>query len=204
MDRDSIVQPLFPDSYIIFKDIDIDHDQILEELKKFNYVKLPELQTGATKSNKIFKSMKSGNKLKKVLEHYVRNAVKDILQYDIDVSLINMWGTETSQSATGTPHLHKNYWYSCCYYPHGGVTDDFKIKFFSRNLNHYDIPVSKFNVFNSGNWEQPITRGDLIIFPAHVLHQICLNNSKNTRYSIAANFLPKGKIGERDGELILT
>ena len=63
---------------------------------------------------------------------------------------------------------------------------------------------SKFNVFNSGNWEQPITRGDLIIFPAHVLHQICLNNSKNTRYSIAANFLPKGKIGERDGELILT
>ena len=199
-----VIQPLFHDSYIIFPDIAIDHNQVLQELKKLEYRNYTGIPTAATKSIKIFKDIKGGNKLKKTLEHYVRNAVKDILQYDIDVSLINMWGTKTDPSDIGTTHKHKNFWYSCCYYPHGDASDDFKIKFFSKNLNHYDIPVSKFNEFNSGNWEQPITRGDLIIFPAHVLHQICLNKSTNTRYSIAANFLPKGKIGEKDGELILT
>jgi hypothetical protein len=203
MSEQSIIQPLFPSSYIIYKNIDIDHDQVLKELKKLKFTYLPDIQTGATQDKKLFKSLKNGTKLKNKLEFYLRKAVNEILEYKVDVNLINMWGTETKSNTVGTSHLHKNYWYSCCYYPHGDIKDNFKLKFFTKHHEHYDIPVTKFNIFNSTTWEQPVEKGDLLIFPSGTLHQICLNTSKNTRYSIAANFLPKGKIGERDGELIL-
>jgi len=203
MSEQSIIQPLFPSSYIIYKDIDVNHDQVLKELKKLKYTYLPAIQTGATKDHKLFKNLKNGTKLKNKLEFYLRKAVTEILQYNIDVDLVNMWGTETKSNKIGTSHLHKNYWYSCCYYPHGSIADNFKLKFYTKHHEHYDIPVNNFNIFNSTTWEQPVEKGDLVIFPAGTLHQICLNSSKNTRYSIAANFLPKGKIGERDGELIL-
>tara|TARA_E500000305_G_C3958198_1_gene205680 strand:- start:62 stop:676 length:615 start_codon:yes stop_codon:yes gene_type:complete len=196
-------QYLFPSAYVVFPNISFDHDLIHKELKKIKYDKCDGAETQITKSNKIFSKIKNGKQLKNVLEIYVRSAVQKVFRYEIDVNLINMWGTKTAKSVVGEAHSHNNFWFTCCYYPHGTSEDKYKIRFYPQIKQHYDIPVIHYNELNCLSWAQEIKKGDLIVFPANINHRIELNESNTTRYSIAANFLPKGKIGEKDGELTL-
>lgn len=196
-------QYLFPSAYVVFPNISFDHNFIYRELKKIKYDKCGDAQTYITNSNKIFNTIKKGNELKKVLEIYVRSAVQEIFKYNIDVNLVNMWGTKTMKGSIGETHSHNNFWFTCCYYPHGMIQDKYRIKFFPQIKEHYDIPVFEYNQINCLSWTQEVSKGDLIVFPANVNHKIDFNQSNKTRYSIAANFLPKGKIGAKDGELVL-
>ena len=65
----------------------------------------------------------------------------------------------------------------------------------------YDIPVSEYNNFNSGWWMQEMNPGDLIVFSANIEHRIPVNKTNQTRYSLAMNILPKGKMGVSDSEV---
>tara|TARA_R100000149_G_C5879577_1_gene144125 strand:- start:1509 stop:2123 length:615 start_codon:yes stop_codon:yes gene_type:complete len=196
-------QYLFPSAYVVFSNINFDHNLIYKELRKIKYDKCDAAQTEITKSNKIFNKIKKGKELKNVLEIYVRSAIQEVFKYKIDVNLVNMWGTKTTKGVVGEIHSHNNFWFTCCYYPHGTTKDKYRIKFFPQIKQHYDIPIIHYNELNCLSWTQEITKGDLIVFPANINHKIDFNKSNTTRYSIAANFLPKGKIGEKDGELVL-
>ena len=43
----------------------------------------------------------------------------------------------------------------------------------------------------------------LIIFPSYLRHRVMPNNSKETRYSLAFNIFPKGKISNDDTEITI-
>ena len=62
------VQALFPDAYVLYEDIDVDHDKILDDVKKLNFKELKDQPTYMTKSIKIFKDFKSLKKLKNLLQ----------------------------------------------------------------------------------------------------------------------------------------
>ena len=196
------VQALFPDAYVLYEDIDVDHDKILDDVKKLNFKELKDQPTYMTKSIKIFKDFKSLKKLKNLLEKITTDCVRNIIGYDVDVSLINMWATKTAPKCGSGMHNHRNFWYTCVYYPHGSIEDNFAIEFSTyKYQNCMSVPVSNNTQFNSSAWTHVVKRGNLLIFPANILHQILMNNSKNFRYSIAATFLPKGEIGEHDGKI---
>jgi len=79
----------------------------------------------------------------------------------------------------------------------------FKIKFSNSNEFVFDVPVIQWNEYNSREWAVDISKGDLLIFPSNLKHQISKNTSNNDRYSIAGNILPHGKIGIKDSEIFL-
>lgn len=66
-----------------------------------------------------------------------------------------------------------------------------------------DIDVKNRNTFNSKMWRFRPHNDQLFLFPSNVLHSISVNDSENTRYSLAFNFFPKGKLGVKEFELVL-
>jgi len=65
------------------------------------------------------------------------------------------------------------------------------------------VQPSQYTDLNSPYYSIGAMNKMLIFFPSHLYHRIGFNNSNLTRYSIAFNFIPTGKIGYADSELKL-
>jgi hypothetical protein len=201
----AIIQPLFTPSYVVFKNLDLDNTQILKELYEYSYQDTCAQINKSQKSNsiKVLNEMKSGEKIKKEIDLCLDFAIKKIWKYDIDHNIVNSWITKTNPNCDSDAHSHKNFWLSAVYYPYS--TGKFKIRFESErfDLTSYGIKVSEPNCFNSNIWDYEVCTGDLVVFSAALRHKIYMNNTKDIRYSIAINILPKGEVGKDDGRLLL-
>jgi hypothetical protein len=200
------IQPIFSSSFIVFKNLNLDNNQMLKEFEELSY-KTPnsdyQNKSHATESIKILDEIKSGEKIKKEINLCLDTAIKKIWKYDVGHTVVNSWVTKTYPNCDSDLHSHRNFWLSAVYYPYS--FGKFKIRFESQryDLTSYEIKTTEFNCFNSFSWDYEICTGDLIIFSAALPHKIYINNSKETRYSLAINILPKGKIGIHDGTLIV-
>ena len=61
----------------------------------------------------------------------------------------------------------------------------------------------EFTIFNSTEWSVPVENGCLIIFPSSLYHYVKINETTNTRTSIAFNSFVKGNIGFQNGSEII-
>lgn len=201
-----LIQDIFTQRFVLIKNINIDHDKVLSDLKKANFKIVNnshETKVQITKDIKLLKHMKTGKLLEKELNKHIKKAIKEAFGFNVNHEIVNSWGTLTKPGVDTKFHYHKNYWLSACYYPHGSQEDKYKIIFQDMRYTHWEIGVTEYNNFNAPYWTVFIEKGDLIIFPAHLSHAIGINKTDKDRYSIAVNILPKGKIGHNDGELIL-
>jgi uncharacterized protein (TIGR02466 family) len=201
-----LVQDIFTERFVLIKNINVNHEKILSDLKKadFKIVTSNNYETvRITKDNKLLKNMKTGKLLEKELNKHIEKAIKEAFGFNVKHQIVNSWGTLAKPGVNTKFHYHKNYWLSACYYPHGLPKDKYKIIFQDMRNTHWEINIADYNNFNSPWWHVYIEKGDLIIFPAHLSHAIGTNETDTDRYSIAVNILPKGKIGHSDGELIL-
>jgi len=196
------LQVLFPDAYILYENVDLDHDKVLKELSKLDYKELGDQPVYMTTSVKIFKKSKLLNEVKHSLETLATHAVSQMLGYDRTLRLINLWATKTPPKSGSGTHNHRNFWYSCVYYPHGSQADEFAIKFSTnKHQDRLSVPVRSYNPFNSSDWTQLVKKGDVLIFPGNIFHQILSNKTSDFRFSVAATFLPAGEIGINDGTI---
>jgi hypothetical protein len=198
-----IVQPIFTPSFIVFKGLNLDNKQILEELEELPYIRLTEGKVDRSDSIKILNEIKSGEKIKEEINLCLNHAIKDIWKYNTEHTIVNSWITKTFPKGYSQTHVHKNFWLSAIYYPFS--QGQFKICFESDrpDLTSFDINTIEYNFFNTHTWEYPIDTGDLIIFSANLKHKIARNDTEDTRYSIAVNILPKGEIGQNEGLLYI-
>jgi hypothetical protein len=199
------VQAIFTSSFIVFKNLNLNHNKILNELYKISYEKPNFSMNKSQKSNsiKILNEIKSGKKIKEQINLCLDIAIKKIWKYDVGYNIVNSWATKTDSGCNSDYHVHKNFWLSAVYYPYSN--GKFKIYFESErfDLTTYDINVIEYNCFNSSDWNYEVCTGDLVVFSASLKHKIYINDTKDTRYSIAVNILPKGKIGQGDGTLLI-
>tara|TARA_R110000823_G_C15734608_1_gene480154 strand:+ start:97 stop:717 length:621 start_codon:yes stop_codon:yes gene_type:complete len=199
------VQSIFTPSFIVFKNLNLDNNQILKELNNFSYQKTSVYGNKSQRSDsiKVLNEMKSGDKIKKEINLCLDTAIKKIWKYDIGHTIVNSWVTKTNTNCDSDSHSHKNFWLSAVYYPYS--PGKFKIRFESDrfDLTSYEINVIEYNCFNSTAWDYEVFTGDLVVFSAALRHKIYVNTAKDTRYSIAINILPKGKIGTNDGALLV-
>lgn len=201
-----LVQDIFTQRFVIIKNINVNHEKILSDLKKTDFKIVNnnhETKVQITKDIKLLKNMKTGKLLEKELNKHIEKAIKEVFGFNVNHEIVNSWGTLTKPGVNTKFHYHKNYWLSACYYPHGLPEDKYKIIFQDMRYTHWEIDVTEYNNFNAPYWTVFIEKGDLIIFPANLSHAIGSNNTDKDRYSIAVNILPKGKIGHNDGELII-
>ena len=58
-------------------------------------------------------------------------------------------------------------------------------------------------MWNADNWTFEVEKGDLLLFPSHLLHRVEDNMSDKDRYMIAFNYFLEGEIGSHTGALNL-
>jgi len=193
-----IVKSMFSTGYILFKDIKLDHKNMLSKIKKQKYNSIEQHSCYSLISdNRNFLDEKT----KRVFKEYTDKAIKEGFGFNIDHDIVNSWTTKCEPNTFSHFHIHKNFWITAVYYPHSEYS--YTIEFESKRMDwgNYDIPAKEYNTYNSGWWFQEVDPGDLIVFSASVEHRIPVNKTNKTRYSLAMNVLPKGKIGVSDSEV---
>jgi uncharacterized protein (TIGR02466 family) len=136
-------------------------------------------------------------KIKECFDKYIL----DNFHYTNKFVYTTSWFTRTKKNKRSNLHKHSNCMFSGVLYIE--VEDDSDAINFTdySDRNSFFLIPSKYNIRNSKFITIKVKKLDLIFFPSEMHHGIAINQSKKTRYSIAFNFIPIGKIGKGDSEM---
>jgi uncharacterized protein (TIGR02466 family) len=202
MSTKSEIHTIFPD-VLCKANIKLNNRTLLKAIKELTFIRdnSQPKNTGSSTNRYLFQNPIFNDLQKKALAAFGKFH-NEILCYAHDYAVTTSWATETKPGEQSKLHKHINCQYSGVYYvsvPEGANSIDF-IKY--EQGGFMTTPVA-YNKFNSYRASFKLKEGDIIFFPSYMFHQINLNNSKKTRYSIAFNLIPTGIIGEGDSQLIL-
>jgi len=191
--------PLFA-SNIFMYELNIDNKKIINFLKKINYDEIKfNHKSYISIENDLFK-FKELKILKKEIIKCLKNYYENVIQYDCNFKILNSWATKINPGGYSQFHHHSHSFLSCVYYPKGNI--GYNIKFTNRNLDYFwDLPVKKYNIFNSNSWTINVKENTLLIFKSDILHRIEPNESSEDRYSLAFNINPDGYVGTKDSKV---
>lgn len=188
---------------------DIEQNILLEYLKTENWNtanqldKIPDNTMSKINKNIYVLEKKELFFLKKKIEKSFNEYKNKILRYEnVNFRITTSWFTKTEYGQKSDFHKHSNCMFSAVFYinqPINSATITFKI-FEDRS---FLITPVEWNIYNATGWTFNPKKHDLLIFPSETYHKIDKHLSNEERYSLAMNFIPIGKIGENDSELIL-
>lgn len=128
-----------------------------------------------------------------------------LLHYDNEFKITTSWFTRAKPGSYCQIHNHKNSFYSGVLYFDEYDLDSAPIEFynFSSSSDLFFMSPKEYTIYNSKMWKIYPKSGSLLFFPSYVHHRIGVNNSKNTRYSLAFNIIPVGKVGVGDSTMVI-
>jgi len=196
---------LFSQNIYLIKNTELPHEKILKEIKGLKWSKVfPQILTPNYDTKQyiseynildtLSSEIKKNIKLK--FEHCLKEAIKSF-GFDTDFIIHNSWVNKIKPGNYSEFHNHRNFFLSLVYYPHG----NFSIIFKKHEIDFFEINIKKQNSLVNNLCSIPVGEGDIVIFPAYMLHKIGFNNTKTNRYSIAVNVLPAGIVGKEDGKI---
>ena len=188
--------------------VDVDPSINDDYLKSLPYFNFPDGTGACSRDQKILLNPKFESLKKEIDKHvniYLYGALK-IAQGK--PKHIQSWITLHKENQASPKHLHSNSFIS------GGVyfecpPDCGRLNFAQTKNNpswHTGtiVPqVSENNLFNSDTVGFDVERGDIFIFPSHLLHSTGSNRSGKDRYMVAFNYFLEGTIGRETGEISL-
>jgi len=186
---------------------DDDLNNILETTRKLEYVKSGHFnrQINSSSSNELYLFDKPEYKLlaDKIMDEF--NEFKDdtLRFFGNKFIYTTSWATKTEPGESSEWHNHHNCYYSGIFYL---KTDEDCGNLLFQNFKTTNISLkpSDYNEYNSTSWQIKPKNKMLVLFPSHLYHKIGINQNRNIcRYSLAFNFMPVGKIGVGDSQLIL-
>lgn len=136
---------------------------------------------------------------KKRLELEIDKHLKGDYRYTSnDFEITTSWIVQTQPGESCHYHNHNNCMFSGVYYfdtaPNCG-----DIVFRDSIPQRFDLNIQEgeenLNIFNSRTWQFSPKNGLIVMFPAELWHRIERNRSDTTRYSLAFNIMPVGKLG---------
>tara|TARA_B100001093_G_scaffold491197_1_gene531051 strand:- start:319 stop:945 length:627 start_codon:yes stop_codon:yes gene_type:complete len=157
--------------------------------------------TQVSKNKEIFKSLYFLKLAETIKEEFI-NFKNNTLHYVNDFKYTTSWSTKSQPNQQSEWHNHTNCFYSGIFYTN--VSEDCgKLELNAFRQKGFLVQPSQYTDLNSPYYSIGAMNKMLIFFPSHLYHRIGFNNSNLTRYSIAFNFIPTGKIGYADSELKL-
>lgn len=198
MDRDYIIQPIFPKS-IYFTNINrpltLDEVDVVRECEKDTLVNYGNLQSANTD----------------VLNHSSMQDIKHFIEFNL-----NRYIQETVAPADGNSfyitqswlnfgepgshhhiHNHPNSFVSGVFY-FSAVPEHDLITFETSEYDRLMLSHKEDNWYNSKSWSVKLATGDLVMFPSELQHKVPKTESKYTRVSLAFNTWLTGELGNRD------
>ena len=138
----------------------------------------------------IFKNIK-----KEILKCFFQYI--DLYKYESNFLITTSWITKSQPGNYGEYHKHMNCFLSGVYYFKFPTNSGF-ISFNKFNNENIQIIPKEWNKYNGYGHTESIEENDIIFFPGNLHHSQLENNSNDVRYSLAFNFMPKGKNGYGD------
>ena len=122
---------------------------------------------------------------------------KNIMAYKNDFKITTSWISKTDKKQQSIYHNHKNSMYSGVYYPI--VDEDSAPLLFHHDDNvSFNLETTESNINNSSEIKVTPQSDNVIFFPSGLYHCIGEHLSNKTRYCIAFNLFPVGKLGDAD------
>ena len=192
------IQPIFSSFLASTHLYNIDNDA----LTQYAY-SLKEKSDGVTKSNYVGWQSESFEEKTTELAQLSNEIIAqiDVVKNSIlpepdasSASISNMWININPHGAFNRPHIHPNAAFSGVYYvstPEPICNIAFQHP--GTNVQYHYMPevITGFNEFTSAVWQYGPVAGDLLIFPAYLLHFVESNMATSDRISIAFNITLK-------------
>lgn len=174
--------------------LDIDTKKILNTIKKEKYyINHDYLGSEQSVSIEILNKPELSELKKQILNCFYQYK-KEIYKIANDFIIPASWVAKFKPKTSGASHAHSNCMFSAVYY----FDESSEIIFKNGLLNNLFCNPTEWNTNNCTYFEIKPKKNKLIIFPADIFHEIKPNLTKKTRYSIACNFFPVGKVGKND------
>jgi len=138
----------------------------------------------------IFKNIKE-----KILKSFLKYI--DLYKYENNFTITTSWITKSEPGHYGEYHRHTNCFLSGIYYFKFPINSGF-ISFDKFNNENIQVIPKEWNRYSGAGHIELIEEDNIIFFPSCLHHKQLKNNSQDIRYSLAFNFMPKGKTGSRD------
>jgi uncharacterized protein (TIGR02466 family) len=136
--------------------------------------------------------------LKKILINEFNIFKNDILKYhNNNFEITTSWISKTEPGEESEWHQHNNCMYSGIFYINTSENSG-DISFETHENKRFQLIPTEFNIYNSASFTFKPLNNMIILFESQLFHKIFKNNSNMTRYSIAFNVMPVGKIGSSD------
>jgi uncharacterized protein (TIGR02466 family) len=188
----SEIIPLFSTPIYRSKIIDFDYGEISSQLENNSYIE--------TYSNLYITSeeyiIDKLPKLKQNITNHLNTYLFEKLSYNpFEYYFSDSWFVKIKPGGKSFKHQHSNSLYSGVVY--FDVPDDGGMIVFSsiervNALNTIKLKLieKEKTIYNSNTWAIKPMRGDILIFPSYIQHEVNLNESKEDRYSFAFNIFP--------------
>ena len=137
------------------------------------------------------------NNLTNMLNFYAEHYIKNILEIDHNLKLLNSWVTINKKGSAHHRHTHNNTFISVCFYPQvksGGISF-YKPSQITSNTN-LNPKILGSNPFNNSTYDLELLSRDIVIFPGWLEHYGRNNNSNLDRIMIGANYFISGNLGD--------
>lgn len=136
-------------------------------------------------------------RLKDIMWESFTDYVENVLEIKNQFYICTSWATFQKKGAKHHSHLHSNCIFSTILY---AQADNSSIDFFvDRSIVqqgfHFNYNVTKYNYFNSQEWNLPVSIGDIVTFPGDLRHASPIHNSDIDRIIVGASYFIKGDIG---------
>ena len=122
---------------------------------------------------------------------------KNIMAYKNDFKISTSWISKTDKKQQSIYHNHKNSMYSGVYYPTVDE-DSAPLLFHHDDYVSFNLETTESNINNSSEIKVTPQSDTVIFFPSGLYHCIGEHLSDKTRYCIAFNLFPVGKLGDAD------
>lgn len=140
--------------------------------------------------NEIFNNLKQ--EILNSLKRYI-----DLYKYPTNFSITTSWITKSKPGNVGEYHRHMNCFLSGVYYFKFPLNSGY-ISFNKFSTDNIQVIPKEWNKYNGYGHTEQLQEDDIIFFPGNLHHAQLQNNSNDIRYSLAFNFMPKGKNGFGD------
>jgi uncharacterized protein (TIGR02466 family) len=150
-----------------------------------------------TADHNVLDNSNSLHKLKNFFNEGINVYVKTVYdpKKNIDVYITESWINYTYKNQFHHQHYHPNSFISGVFYVNCVENDS--IIFKKDNPSMIEIESNNYNYFNSNSWSLPVIKGDLILFPSNLQHQVSKNLTNTTRISLSFNTYLKGNISNQ-------
>lgn len=204
------VNLLFPE--IVFTKIldQISDDELIElnnNIRNLDFHTTAKIKTrkhlSASSNNLYVFELPEFKKLADVIKKEFNDFKNNTLKYTYnDFVYTTSWATKAEPGQESDYHNHANCMYSGIIYTNV-EKDSGNLLLTDMTKSGFCLKVSEQLDYNSASIHITPINKMVIFFPSNLHHKIEFNNSNITRHSIAFNFMPIGKLGYHDSQLIL-